>query len=79
MTAPTAPGESSTTFVEAVKCGFHVLSKARWDELKEEYVVYRQRLLDEIAGARSSAHYYDYDADAAMEVEERGTVTGTPL
>ncbi|KAI0758035.1 hypothetical protein C8Q74DRAFT_1452023 [Fomes fomentarius] len=76
--ASTNPGESSTTLVEAVKFGFRALSKARWDELKEEYVAHRQRLLDEIAGARSTAHGYDYDTDAAMEAEEPGTVTEAP-
>ena len=33
---------------EAVKFGFRTLSKARWSELKEEYLAYRQQLLDEI-------------------------------
>lgn len=41
--------------------------------------MFRQRLLDKIvAGARSTAHGYDYDADAAIEAVEQGTVTGTP-
>ncbi|KAI0329662.1 hypothetical protein GY45DRAFT_1324801 [Cubamyces sp. BRFM 1775] len=39
---------------EAAKYGFRVLRKARWDELKEEYLAYRQRLLDEIAEAEAS-------------------------
>lgn len=76
--ASTDTGESSTTLIEAVKFGFRALPKARWDELKEEYVAHRQRLLDEIAGARSTAHGYDYDTDAAMEAEEPGTATEAP-
>lgn len=33
---------------EAVKFGFRTLSKAKWDEFREEYLAYRQQLLDEI-------------------------------
>ncbi|KAF9000291.1 hypothetical protein BDQ17DRAFT_1359966 [Cyathus striatus] len=33
---------------EATKFGFRALSKKKWDELKEEYIAYRQRLVDEI-------------------------------
>ena len=33
---------------EAIKFGFRTLSKARWSEFKEEYLAYRQQLLDEI-------------------------------
>ncbi|KAH9884926.1 hypothetical protein C8Q73DRAFT_718494 [Cubamyces lactineus] len=39
---------------EAAKYGFRVLRKERWDELREEYLAYRQRLLDEIAQAEAS-------------------------
>ncbi|KAI0920790.1 hypothetical protein AcW1_005034 [Taiwanofungus camphoratus] len=39
---------------EAVKFGFRTLSKARWDQLKEEYLVYRQRLLDQITRAETA-------------------------
>ena len=48
---PASTGESSTVIHDAVKFGFRVLPKARWDALKEEYLAYRQQLLDEIAGA----------------------------
>ncbi|GBE80054.1 hypothetical protein BKA93DRAFT_730353 [Sparassis latifolia] len=34
---------------EAVKFGFRTLRKTQWDRLKEEYLLYRQMLLDEIA------------------------------
>ncbi|RPD67485.1 hypothetical protein L226DRAFT_542537 [Lentinus tigrinus ALCF2SS1-7] len=43
--------EGSSAAHEAVKFGFRVLPKARWDELKEEYLAYRQRLLDEMSDA----------------------------
>jgi hypothetical protein len=33
---------------EAVKFGFRTLQKRRWDELQEEYLVYREGLLNEI-------------------------------
>ncbi|TFK79820.1 hypothetical protein K466DRAFT_605843 [Polyporus arcularius HHB13444] len=40
-------GGRSSAAHEAVKFGFRVLPKARWDELKEEYLAYRQQLLDQ--------------------------------
>jgi len=33
---------------EAAKYGFRTLSKRRWDQLQEEYLTYKQRLLEEI-------------------------------
>ncbi|KAI8989893.1 hypothetical protein BD414DRAFT_485452 [Trametes punicea] len=39
---------------EVMKCGFRVLRKTQWDELKEEYLSYRQRLVDDIAQAESA-------------------------
>ena len=51
--AQNGEGESELTH-EAAKYGFRVLRKERWDELKEEYLAYRQRLLDEIAHAEAS-------------------------
>ncbi|KAK0447713.1 hypothetical protein EV421DRAFT_1926874 [Armillaria borealis] len=35
-------------FQEATKFGFRALSKTRWDEMKDEYLVYRARLVKEI-------------------------------
>ncbi|KAJ3556880.1 hypothetical protein NM688_g1782 [Phlebia brevispora] len=40
---------------EAVKFGFKVLAKSQWEKLNEEYLAYRQRLLEEIAGEEESA------------------------
>ena len=36
---------------EATKFGCRTLSKVRWDELNQEYLTYRQRLIDELADA----------------------------
>ncbi|KAI0737746.1 hypothetical protein C8Q80DRAFT_1222772 [Daedaleopsis nitida] len=45
------PGQDSPDTVrDALKFGFRTLRKSRWDELKEEYLTYRQQLLDDIAG-----------------------------
>jgi hypothetical protein len=37
--------------IEASKFGFRTLPKARWDRLNEEYLAYRQKLIDELANA----------------------------
>ncbi|PIL37648.1 hypothetical protein GSI_01342 [Ganoderma sinense ZZ0214-1] len=42
---------------DAVKFGFRALPKARWDALKEEYLAYRQTLLDAIADADADVQY----------------------
>ncbi|KDQ64102.1 hypothetical protein JAAARDRAFT_27728 [Jaapia argillacea MUCL 33604] len=42
--------------VEARILGFRTLSKRKWDELKDEYLAYRQRLLDEAASFDSHSH-----------------------
>ncbi|KAF9234358.1 hypothetical protein BU15DRAFT_90007 [Melanogaster broomeanus] len=36
---------------EALKFGFRTMSKARWDQLNEEYLIYKQRLIDEMGEA----------------------------
>jgi hypothetical protein len=41
--------EDNSETKEASKFGFRTLSKARWDELNQEYLAYRQRLIDELA------------------------------
>ncbi|KAJ7633166.1 hypothetical protein FB45DRAFT_695804, partial [Roridomyces roridus] len=43
--------EDSPDASEAVKFGFRVLSKARWEELNAEYLRYRTQLLADINGA----------------------------
>jgi hypothetical protein len=38
----------SAEFQEAAKFGFRTLSKVRWEELREEYLAFRSRLVEEI-------------------------------
>ena len=40
--------EISPLHVEATKFGLRILTKAKWEELKAEYLLYRQELIDEI-------------------------------
>lgn len=40
--------ENSTLHEEAAKFGLRVLTKAKWEELRAEYLLYRQELVDEI-------------------------------
>ncbi|PSR92236.1 hypothetical protein PHLCEN_2v4766 [Hermanssonia centrifuga] len=35
---------------DAVKFGFHAMRKSEWEELNAEYLSYRQKLLDDVAG-----------------------------
>ncbi|CDO77216.1 hypothetical protein BN946_scf184747.g29 [Trametes cinnabarina] len=48
-------GDGALLAHDASKFGFRVLRKARWDELKEEYLSYRQRLLDQAAAKPSQS------------------------
>ncbi|KAH9833803.1 uncharacterized protein C8Q71DRAFT_860076 [Rhodofomes roseus] len=45
---------------EAVKFGFRVMPRARWDALREEYLAYRQTLLDALA-------YSEHETGEAQE------------
>ena len=40
--------EISSSYVGATKFGLRILTKARWEELRAEYLLYRQELVDEI-------------------------------
>ena len=40
--------EISPSYVGAIKFGLRILTKARWEELRAEYLFYRQELVDEI-------------------------------
>ncbi|KAI0065850.1 hypothetical protein BV25DRAFT_1913284 [Artomyces pyxidatus] len=52
----TDSAESSSEEVkEVMKSGLRILPKQRWDELQEEYVSYRQQLLDQIAKSANVA------------------------
>jgi xRRM domain len=43
--------ELSVVAREGAKVGFRTISKVRWGELKDEYLAYRERLLEDIAAA----------------------------
>ena len=40
--------EPLPSYVGAIKFGLRILTKARWEELRAEYLLYRQELVDEI-------------------------------
>ncbi|KAH9939331.1 uncharacterized protein BXZ73DRAFT_76042 [Epithele typhae] len=50
-TVPPDDLAQSLLTLDAVKFGFRCLAKARWEMLKEEYVTYRQQLLNEMTPA----------------------------
>ncbi|KAI0355487.1 hypothetical protein OH77DRAFT_1480149 [Trametes cingulata] len=64
-------GSAEAVAREAVKFGFRTLRKARWDELKEEYLAYRQRLLDEISQSSSSGPPRATAASSSQEEDQR--------
>lgn len=43
------PDNASPIVKEAHKCGLRAISKARWDALNEEYLAYKQSLVEEVA------------------------------
>ncbi|KIK98200.1 hypothetical protein PAXRUDRAFT_134662 [Paxillus rubicundulus Ve08.2h10] len=52
--------DTSTTPVEkeALKFGFRTISKSRWNQLNEEYLIYKRRLVDEMAEANETPARY---------------------
>ncbi|TCD61397.1 hypothetical protein EIP91_008518 [Steccherinum ochraceum] len=48
---------------DAVKFGFRVLKKARWDQLKEEYLARRHQLLEQIRAAQAQLNQREMDMD----------------
>ncbi|KAI6034571.1 hypothetical protein BKA83DRAFT_4191928 [Pisolithus microcarpus] len=67
---PYDPTEHETLEVkkEAQRFGFRTISKMRWDQLNEEYVAYRQQLVDEIFEANKHAPS-TYRADIPSETD----------
>lgn len=65
---------------EARKFGFRAISKTRWDQLNEEYVAYRQKLVDEAceSNKRASAPRPDMPAHTQVEDEESSPPSSTP-
>ncbi|KAJ3853301.1 hypothetical protein EV368DRAFT_39219, partial [Lentinula lateritia] len=53
----------ASSHVEARKHGFRALPKAQWDALKDEYVVWRQKLLEQVLAEQ------DNDVDKEMKYE----------
>ena len=50
-------GDASPVVREAHKHGLRMISKARWDALNEEYLVYKQSLVDEVARTQIQIHH----------------------
>ncbi|KAL4081447.1 hypothetical protein V8B97DRAFT_27979 [Scleroderma yunnanense] len=55
---------------EARKFGFRTISKTRWDQLNEEYVAYRQKLVDEAVESNRRAFPHRPDMSAHMPSED---------
>jgi hypothetical protein len=47
---------------EALKYGLRAITKARWDALNEEYLVYKRSLVDEVARTETEMYRPDQDA-----------------
>ena len=50
---------ASSFMKEAYKYGLRAITKARWDALNEEYIVYKQFFVDEVARAKPETHRPD--------------------
>jgi hypothetical protein len=84
--------DDADTVREAQKFGFRVLAKLQWDLLKDEYLAYRQNLVDMIMASQDAAalhqdHDHDHESDEDDEDEDEdddpqdtgtGNSTGTP-
>lgn len=55
-------GGASLVVKEAHKYGLRAISKARWDALNEEYLLYKQYLVDEMARTQSEVRHPGEDA-----------------
>ena len=64
-------GEETEFVKEALKFGFRTLPKARWDDLKAEYLLYRTQLVDEI-------NKFQDNSDAALGQIVGGTSLSMP-
>jgi hypothetical protein len=53
--------EISPLYVGAAKFGLRILTKARWEELRAEYLLYRQELVDEINMFQDEGEIRVYD------------------
>ncbi|KAI6024503.1 hypothetical protein EDC04DRAFT_2573964 [Pisolithus marmoratus] len=67
---------------EARRFGFRTISKMRWDQLNEEYVAYRQQLVDKIVGAStrpSSTYRSDIPSETDVSTHVRPEDEGVPI
>ncbi|KAI0071825.1 hypothetical protein K474DRAFT_491243 [Panus rudis PR-1116 ss-1] len=61
---PTVDEDLPDEIQHAKRFGFRTLTKSRWDKLNEEYLAYRQRIIDQLAQeemSRPSAEVHDDD------------------
>jgi hypothetical protein len=76
---------------EAAKFGLRTLSKSRWDQLKEEYLSYQRKLLDELVAYNEGSLDFpqgadvdiqqqvgEYDTASQPECKQASTATTTP-
>ena len=56
--------EISPSYLGAIKFGLRILTKARWEELRAEYLLYRQELVDEINAFQDEGEVSVYDGSS---------------
>ena len=62
--------EFSPAYMGATKFGLRILTKARWEELRAEYLLFRQELVDEINMFQDEADIGVYDGGRKGYVDE---------
>lgn len=62
-------GDSSPIVREAHKYGLRAISKARWDALNEEYLAYKQSLVEEVARAPHAMSDHDHEDQPSLHPE----------
>ena len=62
-------GDSSPIVKEAHKYGLRTISKARWDALNEEYLAYKQSLVEEVARAPHTMSNRDHEDESSPHPE----------
>jgi hypothetical protein len=71
-------GNTSPIMKEGHKYGLRAITKARWDTLNEEYLVYKQSLIDEVARAETEMHYFSTTSAANPPLALTPTPTSIP-
>jgi hypothetical protein len=67
-------GNASPIIKEAHRYGLRAITKARWDTLNEEYLVYKRSVVDELVRAETDMHR----PDQGVPDHERGEPTARP-